>query len=282
VRENIYFISDKFNNQINIKTTMNKIIIFTFTCLFLLGCSSDSPSVKESTFNIELVPSTINVSVDEPFTITVNASEKMQTMGASLDNFTTTSPANLGFGNSYVLHFNFDSLGQKTILVRATNGQNEIAEKKIVVTVTRGNAIKITGMKVVSFYNINQTWDPEFGANDPNRLADVFFSLSKSRLNTNYESAYAIRKWYVSSVKENQGNLTWDLGASELYIKKDGILRFGLVDEDTPPLGQDLLKGPPDFRDISFADYLNDKPNSITYSFPEINLQFILSVEWTN
>ncbi|MBG6063162.1 hypothetical protein IWX83_002972 [Flavobacterium sp. CG_9.1] len=261
---------------------MNKLVIITFACLCMLGCSTDNPTAKISTFNIELAPSTVNVTVDEPFTITVNANEKMAFMGASLDNFATGGLADLGFGNSYVLHFNFDTLGQKTILVRAQNSRNELSEKKVVVNVTRGNAIKITGMKVLSFYNINQTWDPEYVATDPNRLADVYFGYSKSSLNNYFDSKYSIRKWFVSSVKENQGDLTWNLTTNELYIKPNGILRFGLVDQDAPPLGQDLLNGPPDFRDISFADYLVSKPKTITYSFPEINLQFILSVEWSN
>jgi hypothetical protein len=261
---------------------MNKIIIITFACLSLLSCSSDSPTAKVSTFNIELVPSIVNVTVDEPFTITVNADEKMAFMGASIDNFATGGLADLGFGNSYVLHFNFDTLGQKTILVSAKNGQNEVSEKKVVVNVTRGNAIKITGMKVISFYNIHQTWDPEYAANDSNRLADVYFGFSKSSLNNYFDTNYNIRRWFVSSVKENQGDLTWTVTTNELYIKPNGILRFSLTDQDTPSLGQDLLNGPPDFRDISFVDYLVSKPNTITYSFPEINLQFILSVEWPN
>lgn len=261
---------------------MNKIIIITFACLCLLSCSSDSPTAKVSTFNIELDLSTINATVDEPFTIRVNANEKMAFMGASLDNFSTGGLADLGFGNSYVLHFNFDTLGQKTILVRAKNSQNDVSEKKVVVNVTRGNAIKITGMKLISFYNINQTWDPEYTSTDPNRLADVFFGFGKSSLNNNFDSKYTVRKWFVSSVKENQGDQAWTLSTNELYIKPNGILRFSLIDQDTPPLGQDLLNGPPDFRDISFADYLVSKPNTITYSFPEISLQFILTVEWPN
>lgn len=261
---------------------MNKIIIITLACFCMLSCSSENSSEKESTFNIELVPSTINVTVDKPFTITVNANEKMTFMGASLDNFASGGLADLGFGNSYVLHFNFDTLGQKTILVRAKNSKGAVSEKKVVVNVNRGNSIKIIAMKVISFYNINQTWDSGFAANDANRLADLYFGFSKSSLNNYFDSNYNIRRWFISSVKENQGDLTWNLTRNELYINPNGILRFGLVDQDTHPLGQDLLNGPPDFRDISFADYLVTKPNNITFSFPEINLQFILTVEWPN
>lgn len=88
----------------------------------------------------------------------------------------------MGFGSSLVLYFNFDTPGQKTIRVWALNNQNDTSEKQVVVNVTRGNAVKITGMKVVSFYNINQTWDSEYDVNNPNRLADVIFVFSKLKL----------------------------------------------------------------------------------------------------
>lgn len=260
---------------------MNKIIIITFACLSLFGCSSDSPPARVSTFNIELLPSTINVTVDEPFTITVNANEKIEFLGASLDNFTTGGLANYGFGSSTVLHFNFDSLGQKMILIKAFNSQNDVSQKQVVVNVTRGNAIKITGMKVVSFYNINQTWDPEYASTDPNRLADIFFGFTKSKISNSFKNEYSLQRWFVSSVKENQGDLTWDLTNNALYCKSDNTLRVGFGDQDGS-LAQDLLNGPPDYREISFANYLVSKPNTITYSFPEINLQFILTVEWPN
>lgn len=261
---------------------MKKLLIVSIFCLSLLGCNPDNPPAtpeRVSTFNIELVPSTVNVTIEETFSITVNANEKIELLGTSLDNVEVSGFSNRGFGNSVVLYFNFDTLGQKTIRVRAINSQNDISEKQVVVNVTRGNAVKITGMKVVSFYNINQTWDPEYGVNDPNRLADVLFGFSKLKLSSDFSNEYGMYTWFVSSVKENQGDLNWDLTSDGLYIKPDRKSRVGFVDKDGE-MGQDLLHIPPDYKEISFADYLVSKPNTITYSFPDINLQFIVTVEW--
>lgn len=261
---------------------MKNILIISFFCLSLLGCASDNSidtPDEVSTFNIELVPSTLNVTIEETFSITVNANEKIELLGTSLNNSEVNNFSNLGFGSSVLLYFNFDKPGQKIIRIRALNSKNGISEKQVLVNVTRGNTIKITGMKVLSFYNINQTWDPEYGANDPNRLADVVFGFVKLKIISQFQNGYNMQRWFVSTVKENQGDLTWDLTNDDLYIKSDKKLRLGLVDKDGD-VAQDLLHAVPDYREISFADYLVSKPNTITYSFPDINLQFILTVEW--
>lgn len=261
---------------------MKNLLIISVFCLSLLGCTSDnSPTTPDrvSTFNIELAPSTVNTTIEETFSITVNANEKLELLGTSSDNLEVKSFSNLGFGSSVVLYFNFDTPGQKTIRVRALNSQNDISEKQVIVNVTRGNTIKITGMKVVSFYNINQTWDSEYSVNDPNRLADVVFGFAKLKINNQFQNGYNMQRWFVSNVKENQGDLNWDLTNDELYIKSDKKLRVSLVDKDGD-IVQDLLHALPDYKEISFTDYLVSKPNTITYSFPDINLQFILTVEW--
>jgi hypothetical protein len=54
------------------------------------------------------------------------------------------------------------------------------------------------------------------------------------------------------------------------------------VDSDSPPLGEDLLNGPPDYRDLSFSSFIATKPTVLSYTFPEINLEIKLNVEWAN
>ncbi|WP_396196270.1 hypothetical protein [Flavobacterium sp.] len=255
-----------------------------FVLLFLIiGCSSDSNENENSnTFSINLTPSTTNVVVDQAFTITVSASEEIKELWVSIDNFATGGYAQRQFGTSYTLNFNFDTLGQKTISIRARNQNNVVSEKQVVITVSRGNALKINGVQVISFYGINTTYDPEFPATNPNHLADLRFGLSKNKLGNPLDNIYSPAYWYLSSVIENQGSMIWDCSNDNLYLNPNAPLKFGLVDIDNGIAGADLLNGPPDYREISFSNYLVTKPTTITYIFPEINLEFKVFVEWAN
>jgi hypothetical protein len=244
-------------------------------------CSSPSNNQGNiSTFSMAITPSATTVAIDEPFTITVTSSETMKWMAVTTDG---TDPVNFSgsdYGTSKVFYFTFDTLGSRIINIKVKNEKNEVVLKTITITVTRGNAIKITGLQVKSFYNINNTWDPEYAPTDINRLADVFFVLVKHQQSNPFQIGYFYNNsWCRSTVKENQGDLTWDLSSSNLYINPKASLLFGLGDKDGQ-LGQDLLMGPPDTKTISFSSYIATKPNTITYSFPEINLEFTVTVEW--
>lgn len=262
---------------------MFKKLIYLLPFVFL-ACDSgnDSSSDNQNNFTIELVSSVTQIDVDEEFTVAVNADETIKAMWVSLDNFATGGYSMRSFGSSYVLHFNFDTLGEKTIYVRCQNASNQVSEKQMTINVNRGNAVKITGMQVVSFNNINGTWDPEYPTTNPNHLADVFFGLNKAKLNSSFEDGYAFRTWYTSSVKENQGDLTWNVTNNGLYVNPLKTIRMGVADQDTPPLGENLLGSVQDYKDFSLSAYTTTKPTSITYSYPEINLEFILQVEWAN
>ncbi len=262
---------------------MKKILILIVLLFTIISCSSDSNENENiNPFSINLTPSANTVVVDQAFTITVSATEEIKELWVSTDNFATGGYAQRQFGTNYTLNFNFDSLGQKTISVRAKNQNNVVSEKQVVILVSRGNAIKIIGVQVISFYGINTTYDPEYGATDPNRLADLRFGLSKNKLGNPLDNIYSPAYWYLSSVIENQGNMTWDCSNDNLYLNPNAPLKFGLVDIDNGIAGADLLNGPPDYREISFTNYLITKPTTITYTFPEINLEFKVLVEWAN
>lgn len=248
--------------------------------LLFCMCTSSDDTTNQSTFSIATAPSKTTVTIDEPFTVTVTSNETMKWMAVTKDGSDPVDFSDLNFGTSKELYFNFDTVGTKTIKIKVKNEKEEETTKTVVVTVTRGNAIKITGLQVKSFYKINTAWDPEYAATDSNRLADVSFGLVKQQQSNPFSSDYFNNSpWCRSTVKENQGDLTWDLSSLNLFINPNASLRFGLADIDGQ-LGQDLLNGPPDYKTISFSSYLATKPGTITYSFPEINLEFIVSVQW--
>lgn len=264
---------------------LKKIIYFIFfLVLFACESSSDSSSIQ-SRFTIDLTSSATQTNVDQEFIVTLSANEPIKTIMVSYDNFATivdNLSTSSDFGTDETLVFNFDVLGTKTIYIKAYNASGQFTTKAVTVNVNRGNAVKIIGMQITSFYNINSTWDPEFGASDPNRLADVFFGFNKSKISSPIQGTYSVSTWYKSTVKQNQEDLTWNTTTGNLYIDPTKTIRMGVVDEDVPPLGQNLLNSIQDYKDFSLSGYTVTKPTSITYSYPEIGLEFILQVEWPN
>lgn len=267
-----------------------KRIIYFISSIMAFSCSSDSnqeapnsTSTPVDTFTINALASNTNVSIDENFTITITSPEPITGLLYSYDNFVTEAGWYSNFGSSKTLFFRFNKLGNNTLYFKAIKeGNIESQVKQVTVNVTQGNAIKITGLQLLSFSNINNTWDPEYPNNDSNSLADVFFVMQKSKIPDPFEDLTDYRDWYRSAVKMNQGNLTWNFDAENLYIKLEKNIRIGFGDQDEPPLGQDLMLGPPDYRDFNLMDYASTKPSNVTISYPEINLEFTLQLVWPN
>lgn len=257
-----------------------KYLLYLLPLLLCMCGSPDNNQGSVSTFSMAITPSATTVAIDEPFTITVTSNETMRWMAVTKDGSDPVNFSGSDFSTSKVFYFTFDTLGSKTINIKVKNEKNEAVLKTVTITVTRGNAIKITGLQVKSFYNINNTWDPEYATTDINRLADVLFVLVKQQQsNPFYSEYYNNGSWCRSTIEENQGDLTWDLSSANLYINPNSSLQFGLSDMDGQ-LGQDLLMGPPDTKTIRFSSFIATKPSTITYSFPEVNLEFTVTVEW--
>lgn len=257
--------------------------ILVLSSLLLFCCSTEKQNTTQNSFIINTVASKTMVNIDEEFTITLSSNENITGILYSYDNFVTESARYSNFGTSKALKFNFDRLGLNTIYLKAVNESNILSETKVIpITVTRGDAIKIKGLQVVSFYGINTSWDPEFPTTNPNHLADLQFGFSKIKIGNPFDYNYNSVIWYNSTVIENQGNMTWNCSNANLYLKPNATLKFGLADIDNGIAGADLLNGPPDYREISFSNYLVTKPTTITYTFPEINLEFIVTLEWAN
>ncbi len=261
---------------------MKKILYLIPLLLCMCTTSKDENNTPASTFSFDLTPSVISAVIGQTFTITVNANETINTMWVSQDNFATGGFASRTFGTSFPLYFNFDTLGVKTIWVRSTNSKNEVSQKQITINIARGNAIKIIGLQVITFDGINTSWDPEFSITDPNRLADLKFGFVKGLLGNPMNNSSSSNLWYVSPTIQNQGNMTWSMANENLFIDPTKTFEFALSDDDGYPVAQNLLPGVFDTKTIGFSNYLVTKPTTITYTFPDVNLEFKLFVEWAN
>jgi hypothetical protein len=260
----------------------NQILLSLAILLTACGASDDGtdPINNNSNFSISLAANS-QVGVDEIIAINITGNENIFTLEGSLDNFATTifnQTRSVGFGTNTTVYFNFDELGSESISIKAKNNNGDESIQTIDVSVVRGNAIKITGVQVLSFFNIDGTWDLEFPEDDINRLADVFFNLRKPTVEI-FNGNLLFVNWFKSDMKENQGDLTWDLSTEDLYINPQRSLLFGLADDDGTFV-EDLLMGPPFERELTLSEHIANQPNIITLSVPEIELEVAFTVEW--
>lgn len=254
---------------------MKKHILITIAIL-LASCSSSDDSIgnldrnDRSNFSISLSAHETAV-VDEVVEVVISSNEPMTSLKISLDNFQNSTTIILNLASSTVSYFSFDKIGaHTTVYFKTTNSNGDESIETYTPTISPGNAVKITTVQVLSFSNIDGTWDPEFSENDINRLADVFFILEKPVASISIEN-FRFQKWFTSSVKENQGDLTWELSSEDLYIDPQLSLQYTMADEDGGFI-DDLMLGPPYLREISLAEYIDTKPSTITLNVPDIDL----------
>lgn len=266
---------------------MNKIITFLLIAVFF-SCSSDEDPItepQEEPFAVQLVATNTSINIDEVATFEVKTNRPFSSITHSTDNFTTskTVSKSLGdsFGTSLILYVNTANLGNITYSIRVAdaNDNQKTATSTLSFTVEKGNALHIKEVLINNFYDKDNTWDTEFSNTDPNRLADVFFSFSKPHIDL-FTGQKFKALWYKSSVKENQGDLKWNLSQENLYINPNALIHFGLADDDGGGVGQDLLLGPPFEKEINLAQYNSSQPNSITLEDTSINLDVDFTVEW--
>ncbi|WGH75912.1 hypothetical protein P8625_01735 [Tenacibaculum tangerinum] len=252
----------------------------------LLACSSDEDPItepQEDSLAIELVTSKALVAIDEVVSFQVKANKPFSSITYSTDNFTTfkTVSKSLGdsFGTSLPLYVNTANIGVISYSIRVEDDAGKKASSTISFTIEKGNAVHLKEVLVNSFYDKDNTWDTEFSNTDPNRLADVFFFLQKPQIGI-LSGQLQQRPWFESSVKENQGDLTWNLSQKELYVNPNATVEFALADDDGGGIGQDLLLGPPYGREIDLSLHRNTKPSNITLEDISINLNVDFGLEW--
>lgn len=255
-----------------------KKIVSLITVLLLISCSSE-----DSSFKFDAVVNTSKVIVDKPFTITVSSDVNIMGIRYSFDNFKSGLGefSSVGYGTSKVLHFKFLSIGKKTIYIKIVKADNTESETKaITVDVEKGDSVRITGLTITSFDGIDSVWDPEYDKSNPNSLADVRFSFSKNGSLNAFGEQGTVVNFYLTSIKENQGDLTWSFLAEDLYINPEEYFTFNIFDQDGPNLAQ-LLSSSVNVPHIYMHQYAATKPTSIKVSFPESNsVEFTLNLEW--
>lgn len=266
---------------------MKKITYILIT--LCLACSSSDDGGTDpntSTFDATIAQSATTIGIDQIVTLTANANETINEISFSTDGG-TTFPSSFGssFGMTANLYFDFETVGTKNIIFRLKNSAGDIVDKPIIINVERGSAVQITGVRLNSFFNIGQIWDSEFGNNDPNRLADVYFALLKRRLNvfTGERGGLSSNSiWYRSETRTNETNLNWDLQSENININLEQLTPYiAFVDDDGEGnLAGDLMLGPPFERLIPISDYLNSQPSSIIIEETDINLYYELGIDW--
>lgn len=258
-----------------------KKLIYLLPFIFITCTSSedDDENINQSNFSVDYQISTSNVLIDETFSINFTSNVPMTNIQTSTDNFISYKVCNVNNLLTKEIYFNYDTPGLKTFQVRVINSNNENVTKTFSIQVNRGNAVKINGLQVTTFNNINQTWDPEFSNTDPNRLADLQFSFVKFKLSGICSTNGINDLWFLSNTIQNQGTMSWDLSSANLYCDPNRNIGFGLIDVDNGNIVQDLIGSLPS-KTFSFSSYTATKPNVITFNYPDVNLSFNVSLDW--
>ncbi len=266
------------------KKTVYILLAFCFAC----STSDDDGTTNgnPSTLEVTVMQDLNIVAIDQIVTLTATANETINEISFSTDDGNTfPSSHSTNFGNTANLYFSFDTLGTKTIVFRVKNNTGDIVDNTVTINVERGNAIQIQNLQLNSFFNMGETWDDEFGATDPNRLADVLFAILKPSLNvfdgTRSSVPTSSWLWYKSETRDNENNLNWDIQSEELFINIEQLTPYiAFADDDGGGIAQDLMLGPPFERVIPFADFVNTQTNPILVQEVDIDLEYQITVDW--
>lgn len=270
--------------------------LLLFILIFACTDNGDNEEQIQEEFSIEIEFLTDKLEVDQPISFKLKSNQNIISYSASTNIFATNDSGdnNITFNNTVIrsnqsnygksvdIILSFGKIGKNTIYLSAQNEKNENVIKEFEVEVLKGTSIKIKNIKIISFKNINETWDSEYSNNDINRLADLKFTLNKTHIGVSLfnEILYENSIWYISEVLENQGNLNWDLNDKSLNINPNFKMKFSLVDVDNNGFVEDLLLGPPYSIDFSFKEYIQEKPNKVILKKENIDLEVEFELEW--
>ncbi|MFL0150993.1 hypothetical protein V2632_06880 [Tenacibaculum maritimum] len=256
-----------------------------FLFLFIFACSDSSESeeqINEEEFSIEVEFLTDKLEVDQPISFRLKSNENIISYSASTNSKTSVQSNQSNYGKTADIIISFDKIGKNTIYLSEQNENNEILKKEFEIDILKGESVKIKSLRIISFKNINETWDPEYSNTDINRLADLKFTLEKIYIKTSLfnEIKYGRTLWHQSEILINQDNLNWDLNNEHLNINPNFVMTFSLGDIDNNGFAEDLLLGPPFSIEFSFKEYIQEKPNKVILKEEDIDLEVEFELEW--
>lgn len=265
---------------------MLKKSLFLCFLTICLSCSPDSlnEGVSEvEAFDVSFLSNGNEVFVDIPFQVKVQSSEPINDITRIFENssqgITAGMPGTVLDEKFLTLNLHFDTIGKQEVKLEFTSISGKKTSKVLSFDVIRGNAVKVIGFKINSFYNMNGTWDSEYANDDPNRLADIIFSFQKLSTAHFSEPKQNMGYWYLSPIYPNQQQIEWDLSKEELYISDRSIMEIGIGDDDGNGIGEDLTRSHPALQ-IRLNDYRDTKPNTINLSNTESAIDVSVELEW--
>ena len=260
------------------------VIILFISC----GTSEDCeeiPEPEDPALVVQIKTNTATPFIDYILEVEITTSNPIQeievTDDGNVSNSAKSSGEPNGLGTSVKLYFSYTTLGPRKLDFLVTDIYGQIVPFSETITVTRGNAVRILSAEVISFYRMNETWDPEFTDTDINRLADVAIALHRSKLNDRFGGTdYSTYRWFTSDSYPNQSNLFFDFSAEELYIDLNKQIRVGIGDDDGGNMGQSLFPDFPDYRILDLKEYNMIRPSEIILKDESVNFEIKFRVEW--
>lgn len=243
--------------------------------------SSISPPenpVSSSGFEATIEVLMEELQVDEQTSINISSNELIERFEYSFDNFQSVEERGHD-GTSETFCLTFDNPGLNTLDLRIYPVEGTAVENSIDFQINSENAVQITNIKINSFFDIDDTWDPEFPDDNTDRLADVYFELSKLSCRL-AEPQYNL--WYESSVTENQENLNWDLSSENVFVDLDGEFFIPLFDKDSEDgsADQSLISIPQLTPFIDLQDYNVDRPSLIVLENDTEQYNIEVTLSW--
>lgn len=260
---------------------MKKCLYLLLVLCLTISCSADTdPEIApemEPTVNLEV--SSPQVVVDQMISLTITSDQPLQQVSRLFENAVHSWSAFDGeaLPDTFEIYFKFPSPGTHTLSLEFSFTNKAVVTKELQFEVERGNSVQITRVEVNSFENINGSWDPEYDETDPARLADVGFRLEKLFLSEMTSEEHTRGRWFTSEVKQNQGDLAWDLSEENLFLDPQMPFFFAMGDRDENNMGQDLMQRP---QQLFLKDYMTTRPESISLVDAESNLDVRFYLSW--
>ncbi|MFC4634085.1 hypothetical protein ACFO3O_09215 [Dokdonia ponticola] len=274
---------------------MLKKTLLYFVLLAFFSCSStdEEPVVMNNNDdetpivpNVSLISDIGSIVIDEEVMVMLSSNLPIETVEVSSNNFETSSIFNLAGNTEREICISFREIGNNNVSTRTQFTSGETIVSSLNFNVSIGTPVKINGIRVYSFFNINETWDNEYNEGDPNRLADVLVLLGKE--DCSYQGGNASILHLTSIVENVSEELFWDLSSLNIYVGIDKEVRIDVLDDDPGVVNYDegifvsvIEDGTNNVPVFNVSDYSSERPESIRFTENQENGYDIeIYLEW--